>query len=361
MARLTKIMAIFAVLAIIVVGCQNQPNSTLSPTSSAVPNMAPKFILPAGATLDSAIFYIFVQTPTNQPVYLYRVTQDWAEMTVTWNNFGSSIAPGAYGSFMADAQTWRSVDITALAAEWFNGTYPNYGFLLKQLDEQYPRTVYRSRENVALQPYLKVCYTLDGGEVCTQELPIADAEINQLYPNDNFGSLILLYTGWNSPTSLEKQTLVKFDFEATPPPPPPDLGCTLTIGFWKNHAGFGKQANMVSPLLPIWLGTSGGPKSINVTTNLIAYNILSQNVYGTASNGITKLYAQLLGAKLNLASGASDEPIHTLIMDADAFLANYNYLDWTTLTPTQQQQVLDWQGTLDNYNNGLEGVPHCSD
>ncbi len=354
-------MTILAVVALMVVGCQNQPDRSLTPTSPTIPTMAPKFILPAGATLDSAIFYIYVHQPSGQPVYLYRVTQDWAEMTVTWNNFGASFAPGAYGSFMADAQAWRSVNITALAAEWFNGTYPNFGFILSQIDEAYPRTVYRSRENVALQPYLKVCYTLDGGAVCTQELPIADAEVNELYPNDNFGSLILLYTGWNSPTSLEKRSLVKFDFESTPPPPPPDLGCTLTIGYWKNHAGFGKQANMVTPLLPVWLGTAGGPKSINVTTNLIAYNILLQNVYGSASNGITKLYAQLLGAKLNLASGASDEPIHTLIMDADAFLANHNYLDWTSLTPAQQQQVLDWQGTLDDYNNGLAGVPHCSD
>ena len=39
-------------------------------------------------------------------------------------------------------------------------------------------------------------------------------------------------------------------------------GCTRTIGYWKTHAGFGPQADVVTPLLPILLGSAGGAKTL---------------------------------------------------------------------------------------------------
>ena len=87
----------------------------------------------------------------------------------------------------------------------------------------------------------------------------------------------------------------------------PPSGCTRTIGYWKTHAGFGPQADVVSALLPLWLGTAAGAKSINVTTAAQAVSLLKigagSNGVKDASNGINKLYAQLLGAKLNGAAG----------------------------------------------------------
>lgn len=141
-----------------------------------------------------------------------------------------------------------------------------------------------------------------------------------------------------------------------------DSGCTRTIGFWKTHAGTKKQADVVTPLLPVWLGTAAGAKSVNVTTNTLAVQLLSMN--GTndvhdAENGINKLYAQLLGAKLNMESGAGTASIFTVMNAADAFLANKNTLDWAGLTSAQQTQVLSWMTSLDNYNNGLVGPDHC--
>ncbi|WP_010246532.1 hypothetical protein [Acetivibrio cellulolyticus] len=83
----------------------------------------------------------------------------------------------------------------------------------------------------------------------------------------------------------------------------PCAGCTFTIGYWKTHAGFtGNNPDLVSKHLPIWLGTPNGAKSIQVTTPEQAVAILSFS--GDASNGINKLYAQLLGAKLNIDNGA---------------------------------------------------------
>lgn len=147
------------------------------------------------------------------------------------------------------------------------------------------------------------------------------------------------------------------DFGFAPPPPPP-AGCTLTIGFWKTHAGFtGKNADVVTQHLPQWLGTSGGAASVQVTTAAQAVSILSMT--GGASNGIVKLKAQLLGAKLNIASGASSSAIAATVAAADAFLASNAASAWSSLSSSNKAKVNAWMSTLDDYNNGLVGPGHC--
>lgn len=144
--------------------------------------------------------------------------------------------------------------------------------------------------------------------------------------------------------------------------PPPPSGCALTIGYWKNHAGFGPQADAVTPLLPILLGNGGG-KSLNVTTAALAVQLLSfngSNNVSASSNDINKLYGQLLGAKLDINSGASGAPVASIIAAADAFLTTHNSTDWAGLSKADKASVLAWADGLDNYNNGLAGVPHCN-
>ena len=142
---------------------------------------------------------------------------------------------------------------------------------------------------------------------------------------------------------------------------PIDLGCTRSKGYWKNHAGFGPQADVVTELLPIWLGWDDGAKAMAVTDAQIAVDILSQDVYGVPSNGITKLYAQLLAAKLNIADGAFDGEIDAVITGADEFLAGYDWMDWDSLTKDQMKMVLGWKDVLDDYNNGIIGPGYCAD
>lgn len=140
---------------------------------------------------------------------------------------------------------------------------------------------------------------------------------------------------------------------------PCNAGCTLTIGYWKNHAGFtGNNADAVTQYLPIWLGTPGGPSSVKVQTASQAVTILGFN--GQASNGINKLQGQLLGAKLDIASGANSSAVASTISAADAFLATHGSSSWSSLSKAQQQQVNAWAATLDSFNNGLIGPGHCS-
>ncbi len=138
----------------------------------------------------------------------------------------------------------------------------------------------------------------------------------------------------------------------------PCKGCSLTIGYWKTHAGFGPQADMVTRLLPVWLGTPSTGKSVQVTTAAQAVTLLEKS--DDSSNGINKLYAQMLGAKLNLKNGADGSAIAKAITDADKLLAQYNANDWNSLTSRQKSTVIALAKTFDDYNNGLIGPGHCS-
>ncbi len=145
-----------------------------------------------------------------------------------------------------------------------------------------------------------------------------------------------------------------------------DSGCTLTPGYWKNHAGDasgsnGNQVDAVTPLLPVWLGDPNGANSVKVTDAAQAVAILSYSYNGgSANNPVSKLYRNLLAARLNLRSGADGTLIANTIVLADAFLATHDQN--SPLTPQQQQLVLSWATLFDNFNNGrvVNGPSHCS-
>jgi len=132
-------------------------------------------------------------------------------------------------------------------------------------------------------------------------------------------------------------------------------GCTYGKGYWKNHL------DHTAELLPIWLGDDEGDKSLAVTDAQIAYDVLQQHTYGHPSNGITKLYAHLLTAKLNIANMANPADVYEMIDDVDAFLAEYDYMDWDMLDKDMQKDVLKWKGMFEKYNEGYIGPGHCGD
>jgi hypothetical protein len=467
MTRLANFLILFAVLAMMVVGCSNQPNP-VEPQATADPTYAARPTLPEGATLDAAYLHVYTLEISGQTVNVHRISADWDEMTVTWNNFGG-FDPSIIGSFVSDGVEWQTIDVTALVGDWMDGTYPNYGFLLDEPVVSSQPTRYPSREAAANQPFLELCYTINSVSTCDTLMAVADDYIYQNHPDDNYGALARLYTG-SPDENLEKQALIKFEVdielaaigdyvwhdydmdgiqdEGEPgiagitvtlydcqdnaltsmmtdgngyymftdlvpgdyhvgfelPPAwsfspqdqgaddavdsdadpvtgmtvcttldagevdptwdagmylPIGEGCTLTIGYWKTHAGFGPQDDDVTPLLPVWLGDAGGTKSLEVTDAAMAVAILEMKTYGRNNNGITKLYAQLLGAKLSILTGAFDAAVAGVIADADAFLADYDWTDWRGLTHMEKEMVNGWQETLDDYNNGLIGPGHC--
>ena len=143
------------------------------------------------------------------------------------------------------------------------------------------------------------------------------------------------------------------------PDDPEDPGCTRGKGYWKNHAGFGPQLDELSDLLPLSLGTAGGAKSLSVDDAQVAVDVLAMKTYGAPRNGITKLYAHLLATKLNIAAGADSEKVAATIADADAFLADRDWLVWKELDSDTRCQVLGWKDILQSYNNGEIGPGSC--
>lgn len=352
----TSLIALVAVV-LLIAGCQNNPGPVQpSVSDSSGPLAAAVFQIPDGATLQSATFMIYVHEANGETIYVHRVTSDWDEGTVTWNNFGGAFDPTVEASFVADAIGWRSADITSLVQSWIDGTYDNYGILLDQQDFNFPRASYYSREFGSSNPYLEICYEDGGIVICEQILAMADAYIWEVDGDGNHGFADLLYTGWLNENDLEKQSLLMFEKEV----PPTTDGCSRTIGYWKNWSGFGPQPDMVTQYLPIWLGNDGADSSVAVTDAGIAFEVLSME-WDSPKNGIIKLYAQLLAAKLNFAAGADDTDVADTVSEADDFLAAYGWGSWYELSKDDQKMVVGWMETLDDYNNGVIGPGHCDD
>jgi hypothetical protein len=92
--------------------------------------------LPANATINSAALYLLMfqswDFPGRTRTYTaYRIPSDWSESTVTWSNAPSPAE--AYGStgVTHEAWGWYSLTVTSLVQAWNNGTYPNYGIMLR--------------------------------------------------------------------------------------------------------------------------------------------------------------------------------------------------------------------------------------
>jgi hypothetical protein len=123
--------------------------------------------LPEDAQVDSAQLEIYQyahQCSGSYGVTAYEVTSDWGEYTLTWNNQpskGRTVGTASFGC----SEGWRSVDITDLVKDWYDG-HANHGVTLWANDEYSAGGVFRSRDCTAAQcpgqehPRLKVDYSL---------------------------------------------------------------------------------------------------------------------------------------------------------------------------------------------------------
>lgn len=147
----------------------------------------------------------------------------------------------------------------------------------------------------------------------------------------------------------------------------PAGGCTLTIGYWKTHAGFtGNNADRVTQYLPLLLGCPPPQyaNGANVTSASQAQFILTFNLLsGGAADGLNKVAAQLLAARLNVANGAPAPASVTNAINAGmAYLCTrgFNPGTWSSLSNAIKQGINANAAELDSYNNGLvAGAPHC--
>jgi hypothetical protein len=129
-----------------------------------------------------------------------------------------------------------------------------------------------------------------------------------------------------------------------------------SLAFWIRHSGLGHSnaPDLVTPLLPLWLGTPAGEKSLSIADAATAVAVLRQRLWDRCEAGpnpITALRAQLLTAKLNLAQGAEND-IAAALVAGDGFLAGHEPADWSGLSRAQKRQVLKWTQQLRRFNQG---------
>jgi len=139
-----------------------------------------------------------------------------------------------------------------------------------------------------------------------------------------------------------------------------DSVCTHGKGFWKNHSGLGHRRDLVSHLLPIWIGDEHGEYSVLVKSSEDAKEILEmKSGKSQIGGGIQSLTAHLLTAKLNIAYGAPADDIEDAIVDADNFLASHDWFGWKDLNTDEKRIANMLKDTLEQYNSGEIGPGSC--
>ncbi|RLI40209.1 hypothetical protein DRO64_09375 [Candidatus Bathyarchaeota archaeon] len=89
--------------------------------------------IPDGAVIVSAKLKLHDSASCSDvEIKVYRVDGgDWDESTITWNNKPTYDEGIAYASFTSGDPGWYEIDVTDLVEGWVNGSYNNYGLVLK--------------------------------------------------------------------------------------------------------------------------------------------------------------------------------------------------------------------------------------
>ena len=176
--------------------------------------------IPADVEIDSANLYLWLyedNTESNsQVINAHRVTSYWIEDEVTWNDRATGVAwisdGGDFDASIADSTTisadpsdaWYSWDLTALTTTWYNGSYDNFGIVLKKQETKQWEHRFYSDEFTAdpgLAPKLEVNYSI------IEEIEDADItipEVSLIYPESGtYGAQVTALNYTASDVNLE--------------------------------------------------------------------------------------------------------------------------------------------------------------
>lgn len=130
----------------------------------------------------------------------------------------------------------------------------------------------------------------------------------------------------------------------------PQLGCTLTQGYWKTHSEFGPaRYDDTWALLPD-----------GASTTFFSSGLTWHRMFWTppAGNAYFNLAHQYAAATLNGLNGADTSAVAAQLAAAQALLSSTTP---ATMTRAQARAALPLASVLDQYNNGLIGPGHCSE
>ena len=324
--------------------CQNEPTPLEPmPTNNFGQSSISKLHIPAGSTIDSAKVFFYVTSAFDKEVTLHRITNSWDEMMVTWNNFGGSFNATSEGSFMPSSMDWYSVEVTGLVNDWIDGTYSNYGLLLKETSPDTFQT-YSSKEG-SDGPFLKVWWTLNGSAGYDSTGAFADSYIQSDSGDVNFGDEMELKTGWMD--TVETQSLVNFEIEIY------YSGCTRGQGYWKTHSAYGP-----APYDTTWALL--GEDSTFFLSNQTNYEVMWTAPSG--GNAYYMLAHQYIATRLNILAGADPSEIQGTLDDATDMFETYTpeYIGSLKGNNQIRQDFISLKNMLARYNDGEIGPGSCS-
>lgn len=124
--------------------------------------------IPANTSISNAVLRVRYKWWWDYPgqsrtITSYRIGSNWSEGNVTWNT-----APAigeAYGSVALVASDsalgWYSIDVTNLVRGWVNGTWPNYGIMLRGPEHSGSDSSWRGfgTKEAGDAPELQITYT----------------------------------------------------------------------------------------------------------------------------------------------------------------------------------------------------------
>ena len=132
----------------------------------------------------------------------------------------------------------------------------------------------------------------------------------------------------------------------------PATGCTLTQGYWKNHADpNGRRYD------PTWNYLSAGSATLFASSG---QSWLAVFRTPPAGNAYYTLAHQYMAARLNRLAGAGSTPaVDAAMGSAAAFFSGRNPA--VKLTSAEKGSATTWAGVLASYNEGTTGPGHCSE
>jgi hypothetical protein len=145
--------------------------------------------IPRNTVILSATLYMFYfdykdNNPAGHNLILHRLSEDWDETTITWNNQPAHVSMESAGSSVPPAPGWMDWDVTIDAQDFIAHPKKNFGWIL--MDENFwgdfdiPISKFYTKEFGSYIPYLIIETDSAVHERTTHELLPKE---NRLYPN----------------------------------------------------------------------------------------------------------------------------------------------------------------------------------
>ena len=127
----------------------------------------PSYLYSTAFTITEARIKIRQYIGTTPQAKAYRVLGSWTSGSLTWNNKPSYTTSEASGLATLDSDNWYNFIVTTIIKKQLNGTYGDYGVMLKDNTEsgtQHWSTFYSSEAASPNKPELHIMYTANDNQ-----------------------------------------------------------------------------------------------------------------------------------------------------------------------------------------------------